>query len=758
MNKARISKRKSHPWLHLVPLLLVPLVVCLVLASAADAVKPTQSDPTTVASHFKRKKPAAIKNRDAKAGDSVQQKILSTAFSQIGARYRYGGTSPETGFDCAGFVKWAYGQNGIDLPRSSREQLSHGKSIPKSELRPGDIVVFSRRMGSARGTHAGIYVGNGKFIHSPRTGYTVRVDNAFDDHYGARFMGARRVITAPGSPQPDDTYTHTLLAAGEASQDKDGPVSPDEDAPVVKRKDTRSGRSQALVADEDSPRQRASRHTIRKGDTPARVAKAYGISTEDLLAANNMRRNVRLTVGKGLIIPDKGARRGAETELADSSSRSKTKVVAEADTSTSRSARSDASGSLPSLVYTVQSGDSVSAIAHRHGVSKQTVLDANKLPTRHTLQIGQKLTIPGAAAPVLVQYAPAPEPEPETTPPAAVPGTRLAGTTLYSVQGGDSVWSIARKFKVSEQAILDANNLGKRHTLSLGQQLTIPAAQVPTLTAAADTPPEPQTSAGSLTIDPASLPSETVEPATGTQPRSGWRVGADASEAPPLLVADVFSAPPAPASALADVSITLDQSNQPPAPTAASETQDAGSPPDAAAPALQVAATTPAEDIPPSTSEYTVVKGDTISAIAKKLGVTQKALFEANALTPKHVLQLGQKLVVPSQTPADQQPPALAAATTETAAPAPPAAPEQSAPTSVAADTTAPQEYAVQSGDSVWSIARKFGVSEQAMLEANKLPKKHVLQLGQKLIIPPRPQSAAEPAVPGRLNARVTPR
>jgi hypothetical protein len=115
-----------------------------------------------------------------------------------GTRYRYGGASPRTGFDCSGFTMWVYKEHGADLPHSSIDQFHLGsrgrnKRIWKRRnLEVGDLVFFkttSRRVG-----HAGIYIGNGKFIHSSSSGGHVRVSNIYDPYYyGPRFVGATRL-------------------------------------------------------------------------------------------------------------------------------------------------------------------------------------------------------------------------------------------------------------------------------------------------------------------------------------------------------------------------------------------------------------------------------------------------------------------------------------------------------------------------------------------------------------------------------------
>lgn len=125
------------------------------------------------------------------AGPAKGSSICETARSGIGVRYKAGGTTPATGFDCSGFVCWTFAQHGIDLPRTSREQAKYGTKINKDQLRPGDLVIF--KIASRTGTHSGIYSGNGNFIHSPSSGKTVCEESMNAAYWKSRFLTARRL-------------------------------------------------------------------------------------------------------------------------------------------------------------------------------------------------------------------------------------------------------------------------------------------------------------------------------------------------------------------------------------------------------------------------------------------------------------------------------------------------------------------------------------------------------------------------------------
>jgi cell wall-associated NlpC family hydrolase len=121
--------------------------------------------------------------------------LVVNAMGFLGVPYKYGGNSAETGFDCSGFVRAMYSQTiGLVLPRRADQQAAATQDIDKSELKPGDLVFFNtlRRTFS----HVGIYIGEGRFIHSPKPGAEVRVESMKIDYWASRFDGARRVQSA----------------------------------------------------------------------------------------------------------------------------------------------------------------------------------------------------------------------------------------------------------------------------------------------------------------------------------------------------------------------------------------------------------------------------------------------------------------------------------------------------------------------------------------------------------------------------------
>ena len=118
--------------------------------------------------------------------------LVIQAMGLLGVPYKLGGTSEEKGFDCSGFVRYMYEKSvGLVLPRRAEEQAKATEEISRSELKPGDLVFFNTLKRTF--SHVGIYVGDGKFIHAPRPGKAVRVDDMREAYWQKRFNGARRV-------------------------------------------------------------------------------------------------------------------------------------------------------------------------------------------------------------------------------------------------------------------------------------------------------------------------------------------------------------------------------------------------------------------------------------------------------------------------------------------------------------------------------------------------------------------------------------
>jgi cell wall-associated NlpC family hydrolase len=174
------------------------LTALLPRLAASDTV-PVMDRSTTLAgdlsrllSHYNLAGAAAAAGGQADVGKV--QSVLQSALALLGTPYRWGGTDPDSGLDCSGLVSYVFRTAlGVDLPRVSRDMAADGEGElirNREQLRQGDLVFFGAR---GRVNHVGIYVGEGRFLHSPSTGKDVRVDTLTSGYWGGRFMQARRV-------------------------------------------------------------------------------------------------------------------------------------------------------------------------------------------------------------------------------------------------------------------------------------------------------------------------------------------------------------------------------------------------------------------------------------------------------------------------------------------------------------------------------------------------------------------------------------
>ncbi|MGO3892013.1 MAG: C40 family peptidase [Paenalcaligenes sp.] len=149
----------------------------------------TQSDP--LGAYLKNRAQSDIYLAERQE-QSTSNDFAEAALSFLGTKYRYGGSGPETGFDCSGLVGYAAEKSlGLKLPRQSAELAKEGESVNRNDLQKGDLVFFNTR--GARFSHVGIYIGNNKFVHAPRTGAVVRVEDMTVSYWNKRYNGARRL-------------------------------------------------------------------------------------------------------------------------------------------------------------------------------------------------------------------------------------------------------------------------------------------------------------------------------------------------------------------------------------------------------------------------------------------------------------------------------------------------------------------------------------------------------------------------------------
>jgi cell wall-associated NlpC family hydrolase len=180
------------------PIRLLILLLAIALALALALVRPLQGRANRVTrrsgAHQVKLVPVPLPVRwrhlmshsPAQEGRAFGHRIVSYARHFLGVPYSWGGTSPRTGFDCSGFVRFVYGHFGVTLPHSSFGDLWRGRHVPRRWVRPGDLVFF------AGASHVGIYVGRGRFIDAPHSGSVVSISTMHSGWYGSSYYGARR--------------------------------------------------------------------------------------------------------------------------------------------------------------------------------------------------------------------------------------------------------------------------------------------------------------------------------------------------------------------------------------------------------------------------------------------------------------------------------------------------------------------------------------------------------------------------------------
>lgn len=164
--------------------LLAPLPLANLAPALANATLPANPAALVAAS--------TTDEGPADEASRLRQALVALAMQLRDIRYVRGGHSPSTGFDCSGFVRYVFAHAiGLRLPANSARQFLAGAKVKRGDMQPGDLVFFHTR-GKKRISHVGIYLDNGRFIHSPSAGKSVEVSSLDEAYWSKRFAGARR--------------------------------------------------------------------------------------------------------------------------------------------------------------------------------------------------------------------------------------------------------------------------------------------------------------------------------------------------------------------------------------------------------------------------------------------------------------------------------------------------------------------------------------------------------------------------------------
>ena len=437
--------------------------------------------------------------------------VLKTAFSQVGKPYRYGGTKPETGFDCSGFVKWVYGQYNINLPRRSGDMMGVGNSVARKDLRPGDLVFFGKRKTI---THVGIYTGDNKYIHSPSTGKRIQESSLDDRARGEYYAGARRILQNSGASNISDSQKSAWadqaglrMAVAKAS-------APSE---TDRRAQTAAAAKPSDAPDPVKAAAKVKQHKVVAGDTFYKLARKYDVSPELLAKANKIGnyRTAVLRPGQTIFVP--GQEAGEKNAIAAASATpsaetqnppdSREPVVSaalsaepvfEEPLEVSEPAPAPAAKPKASK-HKIENGDTFYGIAKKYGVKASDLAKANNIEDINTavLKPGKTLAIPsksssGGPAAAKTQAQPQAAAVQKTQ---AQPNNASASSgRRHTIESGDTFYAVAHKYGVKAADLAKANNIEDINAAVLrpGKTLVIPALSSSGGSAAAKRQAEPR--------------------------------------------------------------------------------------------------------------------------------------------------------------------------------------------------------------------------------------------------------------------------
>jgi peptidoglycan DL-endopeptidase CwlO len=171
------------------PLLALAIAALVFCCASANADQPDRVESVSAPDN----RPKPIRHVSKRPKRALGERAARIALRAVGVPYRWGGTSPASGFDCSGLVYWAYGKQGVEVPHSSYALAGIGRRVGRSRLEPGDVLVFSGY------GHVGLYVGRDRMVHAPNSGRVVEVVQLGGSHYGSRLVSARRITRRNGA-------------------------------------------------------------------------------------------------------------------------------------------------------------------------------------------------------------------------------------------------------------------------------------------------------------------------------------------------------------------------------------------------------------------------------------------------------------------------------------------------------------------------------------------------------------------------------
>ena len=402
----------------------------------------------------------------AVAGETVKvpceriDSIIAFSKTKLGCKYKYAGSGPDV-FDCSGFVMFVYGHFGVELPHGSSSQYLLGRKVKRQDIRPGDLLFFTRSKGIG---HAAMVtnvdsMGRVTFIHASTYRTGVKFDRLESEHYANTFVGARRILECVDDSTYQLAYSDEEVAAVEKAATA---VQPATNSYYY--------------------------HKVKRGETLSYIARKYGTNVASIKSWNNLRSD-NIREGQVLKIYRKSPTPAAtpavtvetepvkvetapvtvETEpvkVETAPVTVETKPVKVETAPVTVETKPSTADAEPEWIYhTIAKGEGLYGIARKYGTTVDKILEWNNISNPDKITAGQKLKIRNSkatSAPAKPTATPQPAPTPATT-----------STLYHTVQKGESLGRIAAKYNTTIEKIMQWNNINNPDKITEGQKLKI---------------------------------------------------------------------------------------------------------------------------------------------------------------------------------------------------------------------------------------------------------------------------------------------